>query len=87
MRSTNIADENIKVPQDMILDVLSILLKEDLNYEITEILENRAMALFAITIDRDKPRQLKAFQNIQELLNSYNEFRFSENETLNWRDN
>jgi hypothetical protein len=87
MKSTSISNENIKVPQDMIIDILSILLKEDLKYEITEILENRAMAAFIIGIDREKPRQLKAFQNIQQLLNSYNEFRFSENETLNWRGN
>jgi hypothetical protein len=86
MKSTSITNENIKVPQDMILDILSILLKEDLKYEITEVNENRAVAAFAIEIDRDKPRQLKALQNMQELLNSYNEFRFSENETLNWRD-
>lgn len=87
MKSTGIIDEVIKIPQDMILDILSILLKEELNYEITEVLENRAMAVIVIGIDQSKPRQLKVFQNIQELLSTYNEFRFSENETLNWRDN
>ncbi|MBA3705503.1 MAG: hypothetical protein H0W84_06260 [Bacteroidetes bacterium] len=87
MKSTGITDEMIKIPQDMILDILSILLKEELNYEITEVLENRAMAVFVIGIDQSKPRQLKALQNIQELLTAYHEFRFSENETLNWRDN
>jgi mannitol/fructose-specific phosphotransferase system IIA component len=87
MKSTGIIDEMIKIPQDMILDILLILLKEELNYEITEVLENRAMAVFVIGIDQSKPRQLKALQNIQELLSAYHEFRFSENETLNWRDN
>lgn len=87
MKSTGITTETIKIPQDMILDILSILLKEELNYEITEVLENRAMAVFVIEIDQSKPRQLKAFQNVQELLSTYHEFRFSENETLNWRDN
>ena len=87
MKSTGIIDEVIKIPQDMILDILPILLKEELNYEITEVLENRAMAVIVIGIDQSKPRQLKAFQNIQELLSAYHEFRFSENETLNWRDN
>ena len=87
MKSTGITEEMIKIPQDMLLDILSILLKEELDYEITEVLENRAMAVFVIGINQIKPRQLKAFQNIQELLNAYHEFRFSENETLNWRDN
>jgi len=87
MKSEGITDEMVKIPQDMILDILAIILKEELNYEITEVLENRAMAVFAIGIDQSKPRQLKALQNIQDLLHAYHEFRFSENETLNWRDN
>lgn len=87
MKNAGITEETIKIPQDMILDILSILLKEELKYEITEVLENRAMAGFIIGIDQSKPRQLKAFQNIQDLLHAYHEFRFSENETLNWRDN
>lgn len=87
MRSTNNTDEIIKVPQDMLIDILSILLKEELKYDITEVLENRSVAVIAISIDGNKSRQLKAIQNIKELLNAYNEFRYSENETLNWREN
>lgn len=87
MRSTNNTDELIKVPQDMLIDILSILLKEELKYDITEVLENRSVAVIAISIDGNKSSQLKALQNIKELLNAYNEFRYSENETLNWREN
>lgn len=87
MTGTKTTDELIKVPQDMLIDILSILLKEDVKYEITEVLENRAIAIIAIDVDRNKSRQVKVLQNIQELLNSYNEFRYSENETLNWREN
>lgn len=87
MRSTDKTDEIIKVPQDMLIDILSILLKEELKYDITEVLENRSVAVIAISIDGNKSRQLKALQNIKELLNAYNEFRYSENETLNWREN
>jgi hypothetical protein len=86
MRNTNLTDEIIKVPQDMLIDILSILLKEELNYEITEVLENRSSAVIAISLDVNKSRQLKVLQNIKELLNAYNEFRHSENETLNWRE-
>ena len=87
MRITDHTDEIIKVPQDMLIDILSILLKEELKYDITEVLENRSIAVIAISIDGNKSRQLKAIQNIKELLNAYNEFRYSENETLNWREN
>lgn len=87
MRSTNHTDEIIKVPQDMLIDILSILLKEELEYDITEVMENRCVAVIAISIDNNKSRHLKSIQNIKELLNAYNEFRYSENETLNWREN
>lgn len=87
MRNINPTEENIKVPQDMLIDVLAILIKEELEYEITEVLENRACAAIAIVIDQSKPRQIKAVQNIQQLLTSYNEYRYSEDETLNWREN
>lgn len=86
MRNTNHTDEIIKVPQDMLIDILSILLKEELEYDITEVLENRSVAVIAISNDSNKSRQLKALQNIKELLNDYNEYRYSENETLNWRE-
>ncbi|MCC7158553.1 MAG: hypothetical protein IT281_03340 [Ignavibacteria bacterium] len=87
MRNINPTEENIKVPQDMLIDVLSILVKEELKYEITEVLENRASAVIAIEMDQSKPRQIKAVQNIQQILTSYNEYRYSEDETLNWREN
>lgn len=47
MKSTGITEETIKVPQDMILDILSVLLKEELKYEITEVLENRSIAVLS----------------------------------------
>ena len=83
----NLTEENIKVPQDVLIDVLAILMKEELNYEIAEVLENRAIAVISIRIDHNKSRQIKAVQNIQQLLTSYNEYRYSEDETLNWREN
>lgn len=83
----NLAEENIKVPQDVLIDVLAILIKEELNYEIAEVLENRAVAVISIRIDQSKSRQIKVVQNIQQLLTSYNEYRYSEDETLNWREN
>lgn len=87
MRNMNLAEENIKVPQDVLIDVLAILIKEELNYEIAEVLENRAVAVISIRIDQSKSRQIKVVQNIQQLLTSYNEYRYSEDETLNWREN
>ena len=81
-----ISEQTIKVPSDMLIDVLSIILKEDFKYEIIQVLENKSIAVLSIEIDNKQSRQAKAMQNIQNHLHAYNDYRFSENETLNWRE-
>lgn len=80
-------EETIKVPADMLLDILGIILKEGLRYEIVQIIENRAIAVMQIGIDGNPSRQLKAIQNINNLLSTYNDYRFGQDESLNWREN
>ncbi len=83
---SEITEEVIKVPQDLLIDVLSIILKENLKYEITQIQENRSIAVIAIGLDRNQSRQVKAFQNIQNHLHYYNDYRYGQNESFNWRE-
>ena len=80
-------EETIKVPADMLLDILGIILKERLKYDIVQIIENRAIAVMQISVDSNPSRQLKAIQNIHNLLSTYNDYRFGQDESLNWRDN
>ena len=79
-------EEVLKIPSDMLIDVLAIILKEGLEYELIQVLENRAVAVLAIRIDGKLSREGKALQNIQDLLSSYNEYRYSQDESFNWRE-
>lgn len=79
-------EEIIKVPADMLMDILAIIVKEELRHEIVGVLENRGVVHIAITIDDKLPRQAKAVQNIQNLLLSYNQYRHEENQPLNWKE-
>lgn len=81
-----ITEETIKVPSDMLIDILSIILKEGLKHEVIQVLENRGIALMVIGVDGNQSRQVKVIQNIRNLLNSYNDYRFSEDESFNWRE-
>jgi hypothetical protein len=88
MNSKNeITEETIKVPSDMLIDIFSIILKEGLKHEVIQVLENRGIAVIVIGIDGNQSRQVKVFQNIRNLLSTYNEYRFSEEESFNWREN
>lgn len=79
-------EEIIKVPADMLMDILAIIVKEELSHEITEVLENRGIVHIAIGIDEKQPRQAKVIQNIRGLLSNYNQYRHRENQPLNWKE-
>lgn len=80
-------EETIKVSADMLLDILGIILKEGLKYEIIQIIENRAIAVIQVGVDSNPSRQAKVIQNINNLLSTYNDYRFGQDESLNWREN
>jgi hypothetical protein len=79
-------EETIKVPADMLIDILTIIFKERLKYEILQIIENRAIAVIMIGVDENPSRQVKVIQNIHNLLSTYNDYRFGQDESLNWRE-
>lgn len=81
-----ITEQSIKVPSDMLIDIFAIILKEDLKYEVVQVLENKAVMILSIEIDGKQSRQVKVMQNIQNQLHAYNDYRYGENESLNWRE-
>ena len=83
---SNQKEETIKVPQDMLIDAFAILLKEELSFEIIQVQENRSIALLAIRTDGNLSRPVRVVQNIKDLIDQYNEYRFSEQKNLNWRE-
>jgi len=79
-------EEVLKIPSDMLIDILAIILKEGLEYELIEVLENRAIAIYAIRTSGKLSREDKALQNIKDLLSCYNDYRHSQEDSFNWKE-
>lgn len=87
MNSKNeITEETIKVPSDMLIDIFSIILKEGLKHEVIQVIESRGIAVMVIGVDGNQSRQVKVIQNIRNLLGTYNEYRYLQEESYNWRE-
>jgi hypothetical protein len=83
----NIVEESVKIPSDMIIDVLAIIVKEGLKHEVLEVMENRKTIILGVTYDKNSPKHQKIMENIQNQLADYECYRWSENEQINWREN
>lgn len=86
MRTKNTNEEVIKVPLDMAMDIFAIILKHRLKHDVIQVIESRSIIVVAIYFDKAFTKQQSIMQNIQNLLDEYNEFRWSENEDLNWKE-
>lgn len=80
-------EESLKIPCDMLVDVLGIIVKERLKHEIIEVIQNRSLVIISLAYDKNSLKTQKLIENIKSLLLDYENFRSSENEELNWRDN
>lgn len=81
-----ITEETIKIPVDMIVDVLSVIIKESLTHEIIQVIENRSLIVIAISYDKNFSRHQNALNDIDTMLEDYNDFRSEEEqENVNWR--
>ncbi len=83
-----IIEETIKIPIDMVVDVLSVILKENLTHEIIQVIPNRSLIVVAITYDKKFSRHQNALYDIQTMLEDYTNFRSEEEEeeeNVNWR--
>ena len=66
------------VPLDVLLDVVQIILSNNLKYAI----EDMKRAKNAIVLELEfEPRHDKAQQNIQEILDDYNYYRYGEEQS------
>ncbi len=87
MNSKNeLTEETIKVPSDMVIDIFSIILKEGLKHEVIQVVENRGLAVMVIGVDGNQSRQVKVIQNIRNLISTYNDYRYLQEEAYNWRE-
>lgn len=82
----NTAEESLKIPIDMMIDIFTIIVKEELKHEIINVVPNRSMVIMELAYDRNNQRSEKAIQNIQALLADYQHYRLWEDEDVNWKE-
>lgn len=80
-----ITEETIKIPVDMSIDVLAVIVKEKLKHEIIEVIENRSLIVLAISYDKNLSRHQNILHDIRNMLEDYTIFRYEEVEKINWR--
>lgn len=83
MKPRNTTDESLKVPVDILLDVLSVVVRESIRHEVTQVIESRSMVVLSLYLNKETQRHQRALQNIQNIIEEYNEYRYSENEEVN----
>ncbi|MBA3683385.1 MAG: hypothetical protein H0W73_19800, partial [Bacteroidetes bacterium] len=73
-------------PLDMILDVMELILKEKLKHQIIAINQNRSLLILALLYDKGSAHHKTLMVNINQMLENYNDFRFSQlEEGKDWR--
>lgn len=85
MKPRNTIEEKLKVPSDILLDIFTIVAKEKIRHEVRQVMEVRGLVILSLYLSDSQPQE-RAFQNIQSIIEEYNEYRYSENEEFNWRD-
>jgi hypothetical protein len=80
-----ITEETIRIPVDMSIDVLVIIVKEKLKHEIIEVIENRSLIIIEVWYEKNTPKHQNVLYEIRTMLEDYNNFRFKEAEKVNWR--
>lgn len=86
MKPRNTKEESLKIPTDILLDILMIIVKENIRHEVTDVMESRGMVKVSLYLNNDLLKHQRVLQNIQNIIEEYNEYRYSESEELNWRD-
>lgn len=86
MKPRNTTEENLKIPIDILLDVLTVVVKENIRHEITQVIESRSIVFLSLYLNINLPKQQRALQNIQNIIEEYNDYRYSDYEETNWRD-
>lgn len=80
-----ITEEVLKIPADMLMEILTIIVKEGLKHEVIQVVQNRSLAILSVYYDKSVARAQKVMYNIQNILLDYQHYRTWENEELNWR--
>jgi hypothetical protein len=83
----NLTEESLCIPTEVLVDILTIIVKESIPHEVTQVIENRSLIYLCIYINPNDRRNQQILQNIHNILQEYKEYRWEESEQINWRTN
>lgn len=87
MKPKNTTEETFKIPFDVLLDVLGIIVKARLKHEVVQVQESRSIVVVTFFLDKGLEKHQQAMQSITDILEEYHEYRWSDHEEINWREN
>lgn len=86
MKTDNNLTETLRIPLDILMDALEIVVREELSHEVINLVPNRSLVIMEISYDRSETRKHKALGVIQALLSEYQVYRTWEHEDVNWKE-
>ena len=78
--------KTFSIPLDVLTDIIKVLLQAELKNEITGANENKNFIDVKVEYQNGLGFHQKAIDNIENILDDYNHYRFEEEET-DWRNN
>ncbi len=78
--------KTFSIPLDVLTDIVKVLLQAELTNEITGANENKNFIDVKVEYQNGLGFHQKAIDNIENILDDYNHYRFEEEET-DWRNN
>ena len=78
--------KTFSIPLDVLTDIIKVLLQSELKNEITGANENKNFIDVKVEYQNGLGFHQKAIDNIENILDDYNHYRFEEEET-DWRNN
>ena len=85
MESSN-TYKTFSIPLDVLTDIVKVLIQAELKNEITGANENKSFIDVKVEYQNGLGFHQKAIDNIENILDDYNHYRFEEEET-DWRNN
>ncbi len=77
--------KTLTIPLDVLIDVINIVMETELKNEITAVNVNRSFIELKVEYQNGLGYHLRAIENIESILDDYNQYRFEESET-DWRN-
>ena len=79
--------KTFSIPLDVLTDIIKVLLQAELKNEITGANENKNFIDVKVEYQNGLGFHQKAIDNIENILDDYNHYRFEEEEETDWRNN